>query len=939
MLKLNQLASLGQSIWYDYIRRQFVTRGELQSLIDKGLRGVTSNPSIFEKAIAGSSDYDEDIKELIKQDLSVEDIYEKLALKDIEIAADLMLPVYEKTRGLDGYVSIEVSPKLAHDTNGTIEEAKRLFKLLNRKNVMIKVPATQEGLPAITELIGSGINVNVTLIFNIDNYKQVAEAYLKGLELLSERGGDVSKVSSVASFFISRIDAAVDKELDKINAQHLKGKIAIANAKKAYQEFEKIFHDGRWKYLEKRGARVQRLLWASTGVKNPSYPDTIYVDGLIGKQTVNTVPPSTFNDFMDHGSLIITLGENLDEANDQLKELSSLNIDLDKITKQLQTEGLESFSKSFENLMKAIEEKIQRIKKEEKAFNVFPGDYQSAIDNAVMDLKMERIVERIWEKDFKVWSDSPKEITNRLGWLKSPEVSLEMADEIIEFVESVKKDGYKNALLLGMGGSSLAPEVFSKTFGTKKGYLNLEILDSTHPEAVKNYSEKFNPRETLYIVSTKSGGTVETFSFMKYFYNQTLAKVGKENVGRHFIAITDPNSGLETAAKQLNFRKIFLNDTNIGGRYAALSLFGIVPAALIGIDIKKLLDNAQVMVCNSEGSNCPIHGDNTPAKLGVVMGELANRGRDKITFITSNQLSYFGNWVEQLIAESTGKIGKGILPVVGEEVLAPDNYFDDRLFIYLRLENDNSNDSKVKELIKARHPVVEIILKDIYDLGGEYFRWEMATAIAGWRIGITPFDQPNVESAKILAREMLAQYAKEGTIYTPNPNFEFDSIKVYSTDQSTNLNSLLINQFGSNAKEFREKGNNYFAIQAYVNPSEKIDVSINSLRTYLQSKYKSAVTVGYGPRFLHSTGQLHKGDAGKGVFIQLISNAKNDIPIPDEAGSDKSTMTFGTLIRAQAFGDRKALKNSGRKVISFLFDSDDEKSVKLLTEKIKEIAN
>lgn len=939
MLKLNQLASLGQSIWYDYIRRQFVTRGELQSLIEKGLRGVTSNPSIFEKAIAGSSDYDEDIKELIKQDLSVEDIYEKLALKDIEIAADLMLPVYEKTNSLDGYVSIEVSPKLAHDTKGTIEEAKRLHKILNKKNVMIKVPATQEGLPAITELIGSGINVNVTLIFNIDNYKQVAEAYLSGLELLLERGGDVSKVSSVASFFISRIDAAVDKELDKINAQHLKGKIAIANAKKAYQEFEKIFHNGRWKPLEKRGARVQRLLWASTGVKNPSYPDTIYVDGLIGKRTVNTVPPVTFNDFMDHGSLIITLDENLDEANDQLKELGELKIDLDKITKQLQTEGLELFSKSFENLMKAIEEKIERIKKKEKTFNVFPGDYQSAIDNAMMDLKMECIVERIWEKDFKVWSDSPNEITNRLGWLKSPDVSLEMSDEIIEFVESVKKDGYKNALLLGMGGSSLAPEVFSKTFGTKNGYLNLEILDSTHPEAVKKYSEKFNPKETLYIVSTKSGGTVETFSFMKFFYNQTLTKVGKENVGQHFIAITDPKSGLETTAKQLNFRKIFLNDPNIGGRYAALSLFGIVPAALLGIDIKELLDRAAIMVCNCEAANCPIHGDNTSAKLGVVMGELANRGRDKITFITSDQLSYFGNWVEQLIAESTGKIGKGILPVVGEEVLTPDNYSDDRLFVYLRLENDHSKDSQVQELIKAGYPFVEIILKDIYDLGGEFFRWEMATAIAGWRIGITPFDQPNVESAKILAREMLAQYANEGTIYTPNPNFEFDSVKVYSTDQSTNLNSLFINQFGSNAKEFREKGTNYFAIQAYVNPSEKIDESINFLRTYLQSKYKSAVTFGYGPRFLHSTGQLHKGDAGKGVFIQLISNARNDIPIPDEAGSDKSTMTFGTLIRAQAFGDRKALKNAGRKVISFLFDSDDEKSVKLLTEKIKEIAN
>ncbi len=925
MLKLNQLASLGQSIWYDYIRRQFVTRGELQSLIEKGLRGVTSNPSIFEKAIAGSSDYDDDIKELIKQNLSIKDIYEKLALKDIEIASNLMFPVYEKTSSLDGYVSIEVSPELANDTKGTIEEAKRLYNILNRKNVMIKVPATQESLPAITELIGLGISVNVTLIFNLENYKQVAEAYIKGLELLFERGGDISKVSSVASFFISRIDVAVDKQLDKLNVENLKGKIAIANAKIAYQDFQKIFHTPRWKALEKRGARAQRLLWASTGVKNPLYPDTIYVDGLIGKQTVNTVPPTTFNDFMDHGSLIVTLDEDLDEANEQLNELKNLEIDLDNITNQLQVEGLASFSKSFENLMDSISKKIEFIKEDKKQFKVFSNGYESAIDNAVMDLKMERIVERIWENDFTVWSDSPNEITNRLGWLKSPDVSLEMSDEIIEFVESVKKDGYTNALLLGMGGSSLAPEVFSKTFGTKAGYLNLEVLDSTHPGAVLEYAKRFDPVKTLYIVSTKSGGTVETFSFMKFFYNQTLKVVGNENVGKHFIAITDPSSGLETAAKELKFRKIFLNDPNIGGRYAALSLFGIIPAALIGVDIKRLLDNAQIMICNSEGANCPIHGDNTPAKLGVIMGELANLGRDKITFITSKQLSYFGNWVEQLIAESTGKIGKGILPVVGEEVLTPDNYSNDRLFVYIHIENDNSQDSTVKELVKTGYPVVEIVLKDIYDLGGEYFRWEMATSIASWRTGITPFDQPNVESAKILAREMLTKYSKEGKLSQPNPNFEIEGIKVYSNDDSTDFNSLISNQLGKDVNDFRKQGNQYISIHTYVKPEEAVDKLVHSFRTSVQKKYKSAVTVGYGPRFLHSTGQLHKGDAGKGVFIQFISESDSDASIPDNAGEEKSTMSFGTLIRAQAFGDRKALKNAGRKVITFLFDDSDSK--------------
>ena len=358
---------------------------------------------------------------------------------------------------------------------------------------------------------------------------------------------------------------------------------------------------------------------------------------------------------------------------------------------------------------------------------------------------------------------------------------------------------------------------------------------------------------------------------------------------------------------------------------------------MIGIDIKKLLERAQIMVCNSEGANCPVHGDNTPAKLGLVMGELANQHRDKITFITSKDLSSFGDWVEQLIAESTGKSGKGILPVVGEETLSPEYYMNDRLFVYLKLKDDYSNDEAFEKLVNAGHPAVAITLDDIYDLGGEFFRWEMATAIAGWRTMIQPFDQPNVESAKILSREMLAQYSKEGRIHIPNPNFEFNSVKIYSNDDSKNLNSLFINQLGKDAEEFRKKGNQYIAIQAYVKADDKLDESLNSLRTLLQNKYKSAVTVGYGPRFLHSTGQLHKGDAGQGVFIQFISSAENDLPIPDEAGSDDSKMSFGTLIKAQAFGDRKALKNAGRKVITFLFESDEFESINNLTENIKVI--
>jgi glucose-6-phosphate isomerase len=575
--------------------------------------------------------------------------------------------------------------------------------------------------------------------------------------------------------------------------------------------------------------------------------------------------------------------------------------------------------------------------KNQKSFSVFAGDHQSSIDNSLMKLKTDRIVQRIWEKDFTVWSKEPTEITNRLGWLNSADVSLELADEICDFVESVKQDGIKNALLLGMGGSSLAPEVFSKTFGSKKDYLNLEVLDSTHPEVVHEYAGKFKPEETLYVVSTKSGGTVETFSFMKFFYNNTLNKVGKEKAGKHFIAITDPGSGLETVAKDLKFRKIFLNDPNIGGRYSALSLFGIVPAALIGADIKKILNDADAMVLKSKNSNCSFKGDNTPAILGVVTGQLAQEGRDKITFITSPQLSHFGNWVEQLIAESTGKIGKGILPVVGENVLNVKDYSSDRFFVNLKLAGENSNDDFVKKLINEGHPVIGIELNDVYELGGEFFRWEMATVIAGWILGIQPFDQPDVEAAKILARKLLAEYSESGTLPQPEPNLELNNIKVYSGYKSKDITSLIKKLAGSDDKSFRAKGNEYIAIQSYMKSSEAADNILGVLRTNLQAKYKAAVTVGYGPRFLHSTGQLHKGDAGKGLFIQLIADSKMNVSIPDNAGDEKSVMSFGTLIKAQAFGDRQALIDKGRNVISFEFDGDN--IIQALTEINNQINN
>jgi len=535
-------------------------------------------------------------------------------------------------------------------------------------------------------------------------------------------------------------------------------------------------------------------------------------------------------------------------------------------------------------------------------------------------LSEEKIIERIWSKDHTVWNDNPDEISNRLGWLDSVETTSKAISEIKAFVQSVINDGFTHALLMGMGGSSLAPEVFRLTFGVKEGYLDLAVIDSTHPEAVKEFSDKLEAGKTLFIVSTKSGGTVETISFMKYFYNKTLTELGAENAGRHFVAITDPGSGLEEMAKELNFRKIFLNEPHIGGRYSALSLFGMVPAALVGIDLNDVLTKTQTMV-----EECKNNENNSAAELGIILGALTNEGIDKVTFITSPEIKYFGAWVEQLVAESTGKNGKGILPVDLEEVLASEFYSKDRLFVYMKMKNDSTYDTQINALKDAGFPILEIELGDVYDLGREFFRWEFATVIAGWSLGIQPFDQPNVESAKVVARKMMSEYKEKGELPELKPTFTEGGISVSGNIKSDNLKDTL-NEFLQNIIE----GKSYVAIHAYLKPGKETTKQLQSIRTAIQKKYKVATTVGYGPRFLHSTGQLHKGDAGNGLFIQIIGDPKEDLPIPDKPKSNKSSISFGVLIKAQAMGDREALVQNNRNVITIDLGQEVKKGLELM---------
>src|SRR2546422_1559400 len=516
MNPLKELAAEGQSIWLDYIRRNLIRSGELKRMVeDDGIRGVTSNPTIFEKAIAGSTDYDEALHALLAKDpnADVGKLYEPLAIEDIQMAADVLRPVYDATNGDDGYVSLEVSPHLAHDTEATIDEAKRLRVAGNRPNVMIKVPGTPEGVPAFEQLITDGVNVNVTLMFSMAHYEAVARAYVNGLE----RCANPAEVASVASFFVSRVDTAVDRALESLGtpqALSLLGKIAIANSKMVYQRFLQIFHGEGFAALRQRGARVQRPLWASTGTKNPKYSDVLYVENLIGPETVNTLPPETLNAFKDHGRIIRdAVRENLDEAAAALGRLKAVGIDLNAITEKLQQDGVAAFAASFDQLMAALEKKRKSMigGVQLDRFELHIGRYQRRVNRRVKDWQAAQFASRVWQKDYTLWSKEPQpELTDRLGWLELPERMEKQVAGLRAFADQVKADGIKHVVLLGMGGSSLAPEVFQQTFGNAAGYPKLQVLDSTHPAAVKAVGAGIGLARATFLGSRQSATHTET---------------------------------------------------------------------------------------------------------------------------------------------------------------------------------------------------------------------------------------------------------------------------------------------------------------------------------------------------------------------------------------------------------------------------------------------
>ena len=948
MNPVKALENHGQSVWLDFLARGFVAKGELQKLIDTdGVKGVTSNPSIFEKAIGSSDEYDGAIGLALKSgDRPVAELFEQLAVEDIRHAADVLRPVYDQLKGADGFVSLEVSPYLAMDTKATIAEAEHLWKDVGRKNLMVKVPATPEGLPAIEHLIGEGISINITLLFSQKVYVRVAEAYLAGLEKYVKGGGDPSHVASVASFFVSRIDSAVDKELDEKIARandptekerlaELKGKVAIANAKLAYQEYKRLFSGPRWDKLAAKGAKPQRLLWASTGTKNKDYSDVLYVEELIGPNTVNTVPPATLDAFRDHGTPRDSLEENIEDASRTLAELEKSGISLDAITAELVKDGVRQFADAADKLYGAVAHKRAVVlgagidRQEMKLGN----DTGKAVEKVTEDWRASAKIRRLWQHDKSVRTGTDED--KWLGWLNSP-ASADIAD-YEDFAHRVKGQNFTDAVVLGMGGSSLGPEVLAETFARQPGFPKLHVLDSTDPAQVRSLQASVNLANTLFIVSSKSGGTTEPNVMKDYFFARVSEAIGADKAGHRFIAVTDPGSSLEKVATKQGFARIFHGDPTIGGRYSVLSPFGLVPAATAGIDIRTLIEHTLAMV-RSCGPDVPPH-ENPGVQLGLAMGLAGLEGRDKVTILSSKKIADFGAWAEQLIAESTGKDGKGLIPIDGEPLGDVSVYGDDRFFIDLRTdgENDVAHDNGLVALEKAGHPVVRIVLKSIEHIGQEFFRFELATAVAGAVLGINPFNQPDVEDAKIKTRELTAAFEKTGKLPPEKPVMSTAGADLYTDDG----NAAALRKAGADgdlgswlkAHLARSGADDYVALLAYIErDADHID-SLQRMRLAVRDKRHVATCAEFGPRFLHSTGQAYKGGPDSGVFLQITADDAKDLAVPGQKAS------FGVIKAAQARGDFDVLTERGRRALRVHLKGDLASGLKMLDAAITEALN
>ena len=862
MPDLMELQELGQSVWLDFILRSYLQGGGFSRDVAAGVRGVTSNPAIFEQAISRSADYDPQIAALAAVGAGTAEIYEELALRDITLAAQILHGVHDASRGQDGFVSLEVSPGLAHDAAGTVAEAVHLFGRLGLPNVMIKVPGTAEGAEAIEDLTYRGLSINVTLLFSLAQYRRIAQAYVKGLERRRAEGLDLSGIHSVASFFVSRVDTLLDPRLAQMGEAGLtlQGKAAIANARLAYEAFAEIFHGARFAELKAGGANVQRPLWASTSTKNPAYRDVVYVEELVGPETVNTMPPATLAAFRDHGAAREALRSGMAEAREAAESLGRLGIDLDAVGEELQVQGVASFKDAFTRLFSEIERKARELRPRDGAAFALGGLSAQAAAH-IESLAAEDAPQRLRHRDASLFT-APDVARQRLGWLQLPDAMQERLPELEAFVQELQRHGVRRVVLCGMGGSSLFPDVLSRLQCSPR--IAVDVVDTTQPDAITALLGGIAWPETAVLLSSKSGKTREVDALYRILRAAADQALG-EGASRRFYAVTDPDTPLAHLAESERFGGCFLNPADIGGRYSALSLFGLVPGALLGYDLEELLAGGRQALGQLLGPAAQC----LAVRIASALAAGHDAGRQKLALPSPADLP-FVDWLEQLLAESTGKSGRGILPAPG----SPPG--EDRLGVSFGEQG-------------GRH--CEIVLGPALDpaaLGAAVVTWECATALLGRLLEIDPFNEPNVAESKENTEQVLRD-GREGA---------------------------RLDQVGDPLDLITVAPPDYLALQVYAQPGEAVLAAARRLAGRIAQRSGTVVTVGLGPRYLHSTGQYHKGGPRTGRYLQLYVEPAADLDLPG------LPFSLGNLFAAQAEGDAQALIDRGRPFARVLLRGD-----------------
>ncbi len=906
---IQSVHSLGQSLWLDIIRRDSLDSGELADRVAAGeLRGATSNLTILESAILSSDSYSVDLRRLAQAGWTAEKIFNQLAVDDIRAAADAFLPLFEQTNGGDGFVSIDVNPEFADDTNRTIEEAKRLWDAVNRPNAMIKIPATLAGLPAIESSIRAGINVNATLIFSLGRYIEVMEAYMIGLEGRLEAGGSLDYVTSVASFFVSPIDIALDEQLREVfqrceaegeRASSLLGKVAIANSKLAYAQFVATFQGERFQKLATRGARVQRPLWASTSMKNPEYPDTYYVDNLIGPDTVNALSEASLKAFKDHGTPELTLPENISTARSQLQALDDLGISLDAAAEQLEVQGVSESAISYRSILGTIEEKAGAFQKEIAAL-------EPKMRETLAEVELDDVGKRLWQQDVTLWVERDREkarVRRWLGWLSEPARASTETAELTRFAEALDP-AITTFVLIGSGGGTITAEMLARILAPPNG-IDLHTISTANPDDIRTIKRKIAPEATFYLLVDSSSGDGIEEHLLSTFWEQALRKL-EEQTGDHFVVITKDGSKLHHWAVEKGIQKIIEADKQDDFWLSPFNWTSLLPAAQAGADIQSFVQGG-VGMTRACGPLVDV-AQNPGLFLSSVLAAAFRSGRDKVTLFADPPLEPILKWIEGLLAAGRGKEESGFIPIWDEPLGSGNVYGDDRLFVYLR--SSGALDRRLAGWIRADIPVLVLETSTNPEAIGEMLvQWQIGAAIAQHLLSVNPTDLDARHRTRAELQHILHRLERKGALPQADPLWQGDGVQLRAASRDLQFTgSGLSEVVDFILSESQEAGG--LGLRLYTPMSITLQGKVKRLRHTLRDQLGLFSLASPAGCDLCS-------DRGLKDMVYLILMVK---PRKDEAIPGKN-YTFGQLFEGQALSDLAAMKGYGSPVLYLYFDA------------------